>query len=74
MRVTPETLPQLGEMLYNRRQKKGLTQKKVAIKAGISHVTVCRLELGEIESPRIADIAGVCEALGLEVVIRERRR
>ena len=74
MKVTPETLPQVGEMLYDKRQKKGRTQKQVAAKAGISHVTVCRLELGEIESHRIADIAGVCEALGLEVIIREKRR
>lgn len=73
MIVTQDSLEALGDMLYRRRIHKDMTQKKVADIAGISHVTVCRMERAGIVSPRFADVAGVCEALGLEIEIREKK-
>ena len=74
MRVTQETLPELGELLYKKRKDMGLSQKKVAEKAGISHVTVCRIERGDVDSPCFVCIAGMCEAVGLEIVVQEKAR
>lgn len=74
MKITQETLPKLGNLLYKKRKDMGLSQKQVGEKAGISHVTVCRIERGEIDSPRFADIAGMCEAVGLEIMTQEKTR
>ena len=56
-----------GERVRRLRQFKVMTQTELAGKAGISIVTVARLENGEGEpNPRPATVRGLARALGVD--------
>lgn len=55
----------LGERLFNLRDEAGLTQKQLAEKAGISHVSVVSIETGKVTNPRMPTIRRLAKAFSL---------
>jgi transcriptional regulator with XRE-family HTH domain len=53
--------------LRTARLEQGLTQAALAARSGTSRVTIARLEGGSARDVRVATIASLCEALGLEI-------
>lgn len=49
------------------RNKKGLSQEKLARLANISFTTVVKIESGESKHPTIQTMAGIARALGVSV-------
>lgn len=58
----------IGEALRAARQASGLGQEEVARRAGVSRMTVQRLETGAID-PRESTLTLVARTLGLELVL-----
>jgi transcriptional regulator with XRE-family HTH domain len=58
------TVPKLGR-LRTVRESQLLTQRELADKAGVHHVTISRIEAGEIE-PRFRTIRAIARALGVD--------
>lgn len=54
---------QLSKKLVLLRQKKGWSQSDLARAAGIPQPTVCRLESGDIEQPKIMTLMKIARAL-----------
>ena len=52
----------IHELLKTERQKQGLTQKQLAEKAGVSFVSINRIEKGNL--PRVSVINKIFNALG----------
>ena len=49
------------------RNKKGLSQEKLARLANVSFVTIVKIESGESKHPTIQTMAGIAKALGVSV-------
>jgi transcriptional regulator with XRE-family HTH domain len=58
----------LREQLRQARRQQSLSQAALAARSGASRVTIARFEAGSAGDVRLGTIAGVAEALGLEVV------
>jgi transcriptional regulator with XRE-family HTH domain len=58
------TVPKL-DRLRAVRESQLLTQQDLAAKAGVHHVTISRIETGEIE-PRFRTIRALADALGVD--------
>ena len=56
----------LGEAILSERKEAGLTQEKLAEKAGLSTVFISRLERGR-ESPSVDNLVKIAKALGTRV-------
>jgi len=56
----------LGERLRSMRSQRGATQQELADRAGISRVSVVRIEAGE-QSPRYQTLAALSDALGISI-------
>lgn len=56
-----------GEYIRQMRMKQGLRQVDFAEKAGISQMSLSRLERGEKENPGIKELLGVAKALGMSI-------
>lgn len=54
---------ELSKKLVALRQKKGWNQVQLARAAGIPQPTICRLESGGIEQPKLGTIAKIAKAL-----------
>jgi len=50
------------------RLKSNLTQKQLAAIVGISHVTICKLENGNIDSIKVGTLKKVAKALNTDLV------
>lgn len=63
-----------GENLRSERQRKGITQKLLAEKAGVSTAAIAQYELGT-KSPSIVTAERIAEALGvrLEKLLKPRK-
>ena len=55
---------QLGELIVESREKKGITQGELAKRVGVKQQTVSRWELG-VSRPRLAELAGLSKVLGI---------
>jgi len=49
------------------RKQKGLTQRKLAEKSGVSHNTIIKMERGGIENPKIATAIKLAKALNVKI-------
>jgi len=49
------------------RNKKGLSQEKLARLANVSFITVVKIESGESKHPTIQTMAGIAKALGVSL-------
>jgi transcriptional regulator with XRE-family HTH domain len=63
---------QEGLLIRKSRKKSGYTQLQLCAKLGISHAPINRVENGW-ESISLFNLRMICEAVGLEVVIKEKR-
>lgn len=68
MKSNPETLRDLGKILYNARKQKGLTQEQVAERAGISRPSYRDIENGGAAA-RATTLINVARALGMELML-----
>src|SRR5262245_24707283 len=69
---TTGELVSLGEVLRRRRLAAGLTQRELALRAGISVRTIRDLEQGRSQSPQARSVHGLAAGLGLGLADRER--
>lgn len=53
----------LGKYVYNERVKAGLTRNALALKAGISHTEIKRIEEGQRKSPSCSHLKAIANAL-----------
>lgn len=60
-------------LIRNARRQAGLTQAELAARLHMSRATISQLENGIIEELGVRKIAQICDRLGLEITIRERR-
>lgn len=65
-KVTRENLTPFGENLMEAIDAKGLTQKSLCAKAGVSPFTIIRLARGDYE-PKMATLCSLAAALNCEV-------
>ena len=57
----------MKQLIRRARKLRGLTQKELAIKTGISQTTVSALELGKIKAPTISMLIKLSKALNLPI-------
>jgi len=63
---------QEGVLIRQSRKKSGYTQLELCKKLGISHAPINQVENGW-ESISLSNLRLICDAVGLEVVIREKK-
>lgn len=61
----------LGQILYEAREKKGLTQAEVAKKAGIEANSYARIER-DTQKPKVSTLEGLSKALGIKLTVLTR--
>ena len=61
-----------GLMIKRKRKSKGLTQAQLCKKIGLSQAPIHHLENGK-ESISLSNLRAICDELGLEVIITEKR-
>lgn len=57
----------LSQKLVDLRKRKGWNQLELARAAGIPQPTICRLESGAIEQPKLATITKIAKALKVSI-------
>lgn len=62
-----------GLLIRNARRQACMTQADLATRLGMSRATISQLENGVIAELGVRKLARICDRLGLEVAIRERR-
>jgi transcriptional regulator with XRE-family HTH domain len=61
-----------GRLIRRSRKKSGYTQLQLCSKLGISHAPINQVENGW-ESISLFNLRIICEAIGLEVIIKEKK-
>jgi transcriptional regulator with XRE-family HTH domain len=61
-----------GKLIRQARKKSGYTQLQLCAKLGLSHAPINQVENGW-ESISLFNLRLICDAVGLEVVIQEKR-
>jgi transcriptional regulator with XRE-family HTH domain len=61
-----------GALIRKSRKRNGYTQLELCKKLGISHAPINQVENGW-ESISLHNLRLICEAIGLEVIIREKK-
>lgn len=64
------TLVEIGGVIYMARKSRGLIQKELAARCGISEAVLTRIENGRHVNTR--SMMKVCRALGLELMVDRR--
>jgi DNA-binding XRE family transcriptional regulator len=64
---TPSAFGVDGAKIRRLRLHTGVTQIELAERAGVGHMTISRIERGEIEEPRISTLRKLADALGIQV-------
>lgn len=72
MIVTQENLHKIGPILRRRRIKYGVKQYELADKANYTYPKLSEFEHGKI-MPKVSTLIDLCDQLGLELVLREKR-
>lgn len=62
-----------GRLIRQARKRSGFTQLELCKKLGLSHAPINQVENGW-ESISLFNLRMICEAIGLEVVIKEKRK
>jgi transcriptional regulator with XRE-family HTH domain len=62
----------LADKLRAARRHKGLSQAALAMRSGVSRVTIARVETGAAQDFRIGTLSRLCEALDLEIAAQPR--
>jgi transcriptional regulator with XRE-family HTH domain len=57
----------VAKNLRRLRDKAGLTQQELAMKAGLSISAVCKLEQGKNTDPRMSTLQAIAKVLGVRV-------
>lgn len=61
-----------GRLIRSARKKSGFTQLQLCEKLGLSHAPINQVENGW-ESISLHNLRSICDAIGLEVVIKEKK-
>ncbi|MBD2752624.1 helix-turn-helix domain-containing protein [Spirosoma validum] len=64
---------QVGELIKQTRKEKGLTQKELGEKIGVSESMINKYESGK-QNPTIATLSKIIEALGVRLKISVEKR
>jgi len=62
-----------GKLIRQARKKSGYTQLELCKKLGLSHAPINQVENGW-ESISLSNLRLICDAVGLEVVIKEKKK
>lgn len=65
---------EVGAVIRNKRKSLRLNQKSVTDPLGMSRATLSNLETGNIDDLGLRKVMKICDELGLEVVVREKRQ
>jgi transcriptional regulator with XRE-family HTH domain len=65
---------EIGAVIREKRKSLGVSQKKVTDPLSMSRATLSNLETGNIDDLGLRKIMKICDELGLEVVVREKRQ
>lgn len=65
---------EVGAVIRDKRKSLGITQGKVTAPLGMSRATLSNLETGNIDDLGLRKVMKICDELGLEVVVREKRQ
>ena len=60
-----------GTLIKKRRKLKGLTQKELCVKLGLSTAPIHQVENG-LESISLSNLRAICNELGLKVLITDK--
>jgi len=60
----------LAMTIRDRRRERGITQKELADRCGVSHVSISKIE-SNITRPSLDTIIRIFRVLGLELVVRD---
>ena len=60
-----------GTLIKKRRKLKGLTQKELCVKLGLSTAPIHQVENG-LESISLSNLRAICDELGLKVIITDK--
>ena len=67
------TLPEIGSLLKEARQRAKLSQEQLAHPLGMSRTTISALESGRCEEIGFAKLTALFDILGLDVTIHPRK-
>ncbi|MEK7265838.1 MAG: helix-turn-helix domain-containing protein [Pseudomonadota bacterium] len=73
MEQPARTPKQIGAIVRRQRRRLALSQSELAEKTGLRQATISALEAGE-QSARLRTLFDVMSALGVEMVVRDRRK
>jgi transcriptional regulator with XRE-family HTH domain len=62
-----------GKLIRQARKKSGFTQLQLCAKLGLSHAPINQVENGW-ESISLFNLRLICDAVGLEVIIQEKKK
>ena len=62
-----------GELIKYCRKFRGMSQLKLEEQSGVYAANICRYELGQIE-PKFSTLQYCLEAMGFELVLKEKKR
>jgi transcriptional regulator with XRE-family HTH domain len=58
----------LGRRIRQARERRGLTQQKLADKAALSWIYIAKLEAGDRKAPSLGALERIAKALGVKLV------
>lgn len=61
----------IGEMLRNKRLKRGMSQEKLARKANFNSQYLSKIERGRV-TPLYSTVETLCDALGVEIKLEDK--
>jgi transcriptional regulator with XRE-family HTH domain len=70
--ITNQMSIEEGRLIRTARKKSGYTQLQLCAKLGLSHAPINQVENGW-ESISLSNLRLICDAVGLEVLIREKK-
>ena len=59
--------PKIGRMIQRLREDKGLSQRQLAARAGVTNGYISQLEAGDKKNPSLAVLQRLAKALGVPV-------
>ncbi len=67
-------LDEIGQQICKARKTKKISQENLANQLGMSRATISGIEKGTIPEVGIRKIMSICNALGLEILVQEKKK
>jgi HTH-type transcriptional regulator / antitoxin HipB len=67
-------LDEIGQKICKARKSKSISQENLANQLGMSRSTISGIEKGTIPEIGIRKVMSICNALGLELLVQEKKK